>query len=195
MPSEYLKIPGAGYCNFADIYARMVQEAPDEAHLVEIGTFLGRSACLMAELIRESGKPLLFDTVDLFDDSHLPEWAKKDIAGKTKLQVCRQYLVQAGVDHLVNIVPLPSVKAAELFQDKSVWFAWIDADHSREAVAADVAAWYPKIKPGGYIGGHDYNNDSQSPDVQAAVDAFFGREAKPGSLACGEASWLVRVTQ
>lgn len=37
-------------------------------------------------------------------------------------------------------------------------FVFLDADHSYEGVRADIAAWAPKIKPGGWLGGHDYEN-------------------------------------
>lgn len=49
-----------------------------------------------------------------------------------------------------------SVNAAELFEDESIDFVYIDGDHNYEAVTADIKAWYPKIKSGGIISGHDY---------------------------------------
>jgi predicted O-methyltransferase YrrM len=35
-------------------------------------------------------------------------------------------------------------------------FIWIDGDHSEDQVRKDVQKWKTKIKPGGIIGGHDY---------------------------------------
>jgi hypothetical protein len=37
-------------------------------------------------------------------------------------------------------------------------FVFLDADHSYEGCRADIAAWAPKVKPGGWLGGHDYEN-------------------------------------
>lgn len=37
-------------------------------------------------------------------------------------------------------------------------FVFLDADHSYAGCAADIAAWSPKVKPGGWLGGHDYEN-------------------------------------
>jgi hypothetical protein len=34
---------------------------------------------------------------------------------------------------------------------------YIDGDHTYEAVAEDIKLWEPKVRPGGIIGGHDYN--------------------------------------
>jgi predicted O-methyltransferase YrrM len=35
-------------------------------------------------------------------------------------------------------------------------FVWIDGDHEEEQVRRDVQKWKTRIKPGGIIGGHDY---------------------------------------
>lgn len=37
-------------------------------------------------------------------------------------------------------------------------FAYIDAAHDAASVRSDIATWWPKIKPGGVMGGHDFNN-------------------------------------
>jgi hypothetical protein len=37
-------------------------------------------------------------------------------------------------------------------------FILIDADHAFEAVAADIATYWPKVKPGGVLVGHDYSD-------------------------------------
>lgn len=50
-------------------------------------------------------------------------------------------------------------------------FIYIDADHSKAAVAADIAAWYPLVRPGGILAGHDYV-DVVHQEVQEAVNEF-----------------------
>ena len=53
-----------------------------------------------------------------------------------------------------------SVPAANLIQDGSLDFVYLDADHSYMAAKADIAAWAPKVKKGGVLSGHDYLNSS-----------------------------------
>lgn len=66
-----------------------------------------------------------------------------------------------------------SIPAAATFPDGLLDFAFIDADHTYDAVKADLAAWYPKIKQGGLISGHDYNHpDFPEWGVKRAVDEF-----------------------
>lgn len=46
--------------------------------------------------------------------------------------------------------------ASMMFQNRSLDFVYIDANHAYEFVKQDIALWYPKVKKGGYICGHDY---------------------------------------
>ncbi len=48
---------------------------------------------------------------------------------------------------------------------------FIDADHSFEGCKKDIKAWTARVKPGGWLSGHDYNHP-RFPGVKVAVDAF-----------------------
>lgn len=63
-----------------------------------------------------------------------------------------------------------TTKAALNFDDFSLDFVFIDADHSYEGVKNDIEAWLPKVKNGGYLIGHDIHFDT----VKKAVVEFFG---------------------
>ncbi len=49
-----------------------------------------------------------------------------------------------------------SAKMAEAVADASLDFVYLDADHTYSAVSADIAAWWPKVRVGGTLAGHDY---------------------------------------
>lgn len=66
-----------------------------------------------------------------------------------------------------------SVAAADDVPDQ-LDFVYIDADHSYEGIWSDLCAWFPKVREGGVIGGHDYGHVN-FPGIQRAVDRFFGR--------------------
>jgi len=55
-----------------------------------------------------------------------------------------------------------SLEAAKEFEDGSLDFVYIDANHRYEYVVADIAAWLPKVRSGGCIAGHDFNQSRQS---------------------------------
>ncbi len=102
-----------------------------------------------------------------------------------------------------KIIRLTSAEAVSLFADGSLDFCYLDANHRYEAVAADIAMWFPKVRPGGLLGGHDYIPDGLNAcglfGVQRAVHAFLeshglelmvsGEEARRGGIAFR--SWFV----
>jgi hypothetical protein len=92
-----------------------------------------------------------------------------------------------------------SVEAAARVQRASADFVYIDALHDYDSALEDVTHWYPKLRPGGIIAGHDYV-DGEFPEgafgVKRAVDGFFGDRglrARHTLLDPPWRSWMVRV--
>jgi hypothetical protein len=66
-----------------------------------------------------------------------------------------------------------SLEAAASFPEGYFDFVFIDADHSYEGCRNDIAAWKGKVKPGGWLCGHDYKTKSDRDiGVIRAVDEF-----------------------
>lgn len=55
--------------------------------------------------------------------------------------------------------------------DGSLDFVFIDAQHDYDSVRRDILFWKQKVKPGGLLSGHDYDNNF--PGVRHAVDEAF----------------------
>ena len=47
---------------------------------------------------------------------------------------------------------------SEIFEDESLDFIFIDANHAYDFVVEDINLWFPKLKKGGIFSGHDYIN-------------------------------------
>lgn len=63
------------------------------------------------------------------------------------------------------LVRMPSIEAAETFENDSLDFVFIDANHSFEAVTEDLEAWVPKVRLGGLVSGDDYAVFSSTRDA------------------------------
>jgi len=77
------------------------------------------------------------ETLDRFYENF-----KSDMVDKSFVKTYREY----------------TVDAAKHFPDNYFDLIYIDADHSYEGCKADIEAWYPKVKKGGFIIGDDYSD-------------------------------------
>jgi SAM-dependent methyltransferase len=175
---DYRQIPG--WFDFANLYDVMVARARPGALFVEVGAYLGRSTAYLGSRIQRSGKDVRVYVVDLWDG-----WFYDDFRPQTPMAesdgVYWHFLDnmrKCQIDHLLCPVKLPSEQAATLFADGSIDFVFLDGDHGYEAVLRDLCAWYPKVRPGGHLAGHDYDNP-QFPGVRRAVDEFFHDNGLP----------------
>lgn len=168
MEHYYQKIQG--WFNFEGLYTSMVNRFPSGSHFVEIGCWLGKSAVYMGVEIANSGKQIKFDCVDTFEGS--PEHIDFDEIKNKELYAMFLKNTQP-LRHIINPIKMSSVNAASLYEDESLDFVEIDAAHEGDAISEDIACWYPKVKYGGVLAGHDYD----FVPVREAVTAFFkGKE-------------------
>ena len=164
-----------GWFDWMDLYKAMLDRANNNAHFVEVGSWMGKSACYMAEHIKQSGKQIKFDCVDIWDDNSteiayrtMMEHAKK--LNMTLLEVFKGNLAKYGVFDRVNAIKTTSANAAMLYADGSLDMVFIDASHDFDNVMTDLKAWYPKVRSGGEFAGHDYFYSVDG--VQRAVKEF-----------------------
>jgi hypothetical protein len=78
-----------------------------------------------------------------------------------------------GNDPRCKVIKDISVNAVNHIPNASLDFVYIDAEHRYFGIKSDIDAWLPKVKPGGIIGGHDYDYPIK-PGVKEAVDETFG---------------------
>jgi len=65
--------------------------------------------------------------------------------------------------------------ASELFEPASLDLVFIDGDHSRDAVATDIAAWSSRVRPGGLLAGHDLFNPAFDGVLEALLEHVESR--------------------
>ena len=167
-----------GFFDFNGIYDDAVNRF-DNSIFVEVGTWKGRSAIYMAEKIKGSQKNIKFYTIDIFEYEGEYENFKTD--SDSFYEEVLQNIEP--VKEFINVLKGCSLDVCNQFEDESIDFLFLDGDHSYEGVKNELELWFPKVKIGGIISGHDY---SQPCGVKQAVNEFFSSGiTKKGT------SWLV----
>lgn len=171
-----------GYFDFAALYDRVARSLPTHARVVEVGCLYGRSLVYLAHAAKRHGKRAEVWGVDL--GAGLDGAPDYHHVGTLTANVRA-----AGVQDVVRVVAAESTAGAAAFADGTLDFAFVDAAHDYHSVRCDLQAWWPKVKPGGLLAGHDYR-DPGSPGVAKAVDEFFGVEPggcqSPDTPSCWE---------
>lgn len=145
---------GEDWFTFPDLYREMVRRYGPESKFVEVGSWKGKSSAFMAVEIANSSKPIKFYCVDTWEGS---------VEHKQNPELSQLYEIFLDNMKPVESFYIPmrttSLEAAKQFDDESLDFVFIDASHEYEDVVDDLKAWYPKIKKGGILAGHDYYPD------------------------------------
>jgi MMP 1-O-methyltransferase len=155
--------------------------------LVEIGTYLGKSAILLAAAARAHGRKLV--TVDHHrgSEEHQPGWEYHD-PGLVDPQVglidtlpgARRALALAGVERDVVLIVGRSPEVAALW-NTPLGFVFIDGGHTDEAARADYEGWAGFVAPGGLLAIHDVFPDPA--DGGQAPYRIYRRALESGGFA------------
>lgn len=174
-----------GWFDFEDIYLKMIDQSVGPFPLfVEVGCWLGKSSAFMASAIKKSRKNIKLHCVDIWQLTNDDKDLHRYVGSNIDLYSCFiNNMRDVGVLDIITPVKSDSVAASLLYIDNSIDFVFIDANHSYEFVKKDILSWLPKVKSGGYIGGHDYGTYL---GVTRAVDELFDKKEIFGI------SWLVK---
>jgi hypothetical protein len=74
---------------------------------------------------------------------------------------------------------MSSAEASNFVEDGSLDFVYIDAGHDYANIKQDLDKWYPKVRSGGIVSGHDYrdgtNKNGEVFGVKQAVDELVAK--------------------
>jgi Methyltransferase domain len=100
-------------------------------------------------------------------------------------------LKTAALDNIRGILRMTSVEAGAMMPDKSLDIVYLDGLHDYANVKQDILTWLPKLRMGGYLGGHDFNDCPDHIGLLRAVREILGEP--PEKFLDG--SWKFRVTE
>src|SRR6185369_790378 len=95
-------------------------------------------------------------------------------SGGTFAGTLHRNVINCGLADVVALIVSDSVNAATFFADRSIAWVHLDARHDREHLTADIDAWLPKVRSGGWLSGDDYDEEKW-PEVVATVNDVLPR--------------------
>lgn len=179
-PNDYWKTI-QGYFDFRGLYSNFAWEELNGSKIVEVGSWQGASTCYLATEIMNRQKDIELYAVDTWqgsdEDAHIKQI--KEMGGSDVLfNRFNNNMSAAGVSHIVKPMRMTSIEASKQFEDNSVDVVFIDASHKYKDVLNDINHWYPKVKKGGKISGHDYvvgHKVSECGVIRAVHEFFLGK--------------------
>ena len=177
---NWLLVAGFGLCGILaykaygfvkyDSYRPMIQYAAKNyqhpLRITEIGVFFGTNARRMFKTLNVE-KMFLIDPYQKYEEytkeknvlTFLPS------SFKPALKVLNRYF-----DRVVTL-QMTSEDAVD-FIPNDLDMVYIDGNHAYEYVKKDIELYYPKVKAGGLIGGHDIEGNSLGENIRRAVFEF-----------------------
>lgn len=166
-----------GWFRWRDAQQEAVDFFADGSRFLEVGLFLGRSICSLADVVGASGKDITIVGVDTCRGSGVEgpvpgDYHARFVAegGGTFAGALHRHIVACGFADAVSVVLTDSVVAASLFADHSFDWVHLDARHDREHLALDIEAWLPKVRSGGWLSGDDYDPRDWPSVVETVTD-------------------------
>jgi hypothetical protein len=152
------------WLNFLDLFGQGVEVGVRQGDYSRIllGSWKGR-LLHSVDAWRSFDQNIYISTCNVSDAEH-----------EKNFQITKERLQASGGRS--NVIRATSRDASLSFEDASLDFVYLDAQHHYGAVVEDISLWFPKVKPGGIIGGHDYLDgmiDNSEFGVKSAVDDFI----------------------
>jgi predicted O-methyltransferase YrrM len=128
--------------------------------ILEIGCWTGQSTAVICAYLRSlphwNGRVHVIDPFEGTSDSKLPQLAKEyDIRA-----IFEHNMKMLGFEKFIEVHQGLSQDKFFLFPNNSFDFIFVDGDHKYSGVIKDLELYWPKLRPGGIMIGHDYDSNA-----------------------------------
>ena len=164
--SEKIEIPNVGRNDLASLLSELN---------FKVGVEVGVECGLYSEVLCRNNPQMKIYGVDPWEslEACIKNSPKRRTDNHSSQKTCDRYYESA----MRRLAPYPnsiilkeySVDAVKRFEDKSLDFVYIDANHDYSFVIDDITWWSKKVRKGGIVSGHDYYNTSSSSKVTMQV--------------------------
>jgi Methyltransferase domain len=152
----------AGSVSRGELWKRFL-EVQKTRVMAEVGVWRGDFAAEILKLVPQ------IDIYYMIDPwANLPDWNKpfnvqpeifdeiyREMNAKTEFAAHKRRILRGRTKEVVNRLA-----------DESLDFAYIDGDHTLRGITIDLIKMWPKIRPGGFIGGDDFTTTPWQHDIK-----------------------------
>lgn len=161
-----------GWFDYEEIYRQILEKLPHNSVIVELGCWRGKSSSYLAVEALNQDKNFELHFVDTWGGSPEHYVDSKLVEELNEDKIFDEFTANLSrVPYPYKTHRMNSLDAAKLFENNSVDFVFFDTNHSFGHVSKELRLWYPKLKKGGILSGHDYGKDTA-----LAVNQFFGNQ-------------------
>jgi hypothetical protein len=136
-----------------DLWGHFI-EASSVQSMAEVGVYQGDFAVHILESCPAIEKYYMIDPWKHLDDWNKPanendktfEKVFAEAMNRTEFAAQKRVVLRGKTAEVINAIP-----------DNSLDFAYIDGDHTLKGITIDLMRLYPKIRPGGWLGGDDFS--------------------------------------
>lgn len=160
----------------------IVRHCPNNGVIVELGTYLGRSAAYIIDALLQHNKTFSYYAIDNFKYANIAPVELQHRDGVLNFPSHREAfeanLQDMGIYDYVQIIESDTLAAHALFDNNSVYCLFIDDEHNGEWVKKELHAWLPKVRyPEGIIIGDDFYDI----DIRNAFISVLGKYVHPSN--------------
>jgi hypothetical protein len=178
-----------GYPENRDALGLWLNEEGLRGTMVEVGCYKGD----YAKTVLKSWQGAHYIMVDPWIEQSPDIFKEKDSYNHSESH--KQCLELARNDPRISLLREFSVEASMLIQDGSLDCCYIDGNHAYIQFLEDMDHWWPKVKVGGIICGHDYYNHTRNGhwcEVKKALDKWAGERSLPFNVTTCSSWWILK---
>ena len=157
----------------AEIY-NMIVDRYTNAKFIEIGVWKGRSFASVIDKLLKNNYNEIYVADHWLGAPTERTTSQIEVSVSDIFDIFSTNLKELGFNGKYNPLKMDSISASKQFADEYFDVIFIDGDHEYESVKEDLLKWYPKLKIGGTICGHD----KDYPPVEKALKEVFNLDFK-----------------
>lgn len=158
----------------------------DCQYICELGIYKGDNFLQMI-----LSRPTLAVAVDVWKDNGVHPRSCDDYDQQQFNEQYDYFKKRVSDKPFVQIIRDLTINAAKQFSDNFFDFIFLDADHSFGGCYSDLVYWYPKVRLGKFLAGHDYGQRIRKTfGVYDAVNKF-ALENNLEVIRFGHSNWML----